>query len=197
MIYDKEKSFLDNIIEAEDKNVALIFKNFVDSRFIPSWDELLNCIYNECEKESKNKINEDLETLIGNVIFRQPLFMTTNLDQNSSEKYFPKIYNFINEVANNHDIQLTFVGPKISIGPFTVGSHVDNWPGFSLQAQGKTRWTFSDARLGSLEEKYVEVFDAEQGDLLFFPKGLFHEVKVNSPRASMQFNVADKIHSDM
>lgn len=185
--YSKEEVF-EKIIEAKKDNKAVVFKKFISEDFLPSWDELFDCIYSECQENSLHSINTELESLIGNVIFRQPLFMTTLLDQEKVKKYFPKIDEFESYLRIKYDLHITCVGPKISLGPFTVGSHIDKWHGFSLQCQGNTNWTFSDTELNTNKHTYKETIYAEKGDLLFFPQGVFHEIKVDSPRASMQFN---------
>tara|TARA_R100000697_G_scaffold71140_1_gene83470 strand:- start:295 stop:705 length:411 start_codon:yes stop_codon:yes gene_type:complete len=60
----------------------------------------------------------------------------------------------------------------------TFGRHCDDIDVYFWQAQGKTKWIFDD-----------ECFEMEPGDLMYIPKGMYHEVYPLTPRAGISMSI--------
>ena len=203
--YDYEE-IKNKVNEAKKNNTGAFFKNFLKEEFIPNWQNILDCVYGEYQEpvdeeivkiiEQQNEIrsrslgeNKFVERLEGRVIIGQHLFITPlQLSQSKISKYFKNIDDLVKILAQNCEIKTNLVGPKICLGPYQNGSHIDEWDGFSLHCEGTATWTLSDKRLGEKDISYKETFFVEKGDFLFFPQGIWHEVAVTGARASLQFN---------
>lgn len=197
--YNLEK--FNQIIKDADSNFKPVyFKDFIDKEYLPSWSDFLNCIYEEWQEPTDQNladiVSKNNEELTGTVIVGKNLYINAlNGINNGSyvrekfRKYFPEIFKMTVKLELESGIALNLSGPKVCVGPYQNWSHRDNWPAFSLQCQGKTVWTVSDK---SLMEKdpttYKETFEMNPGDFLFFPEGMYHQIEVSAPRASLQFN---------
>jgi hypothetical protein len=191
---------------AKKNNIGVFFKNFLKEEFVPNWQNVLDCVYGEYQEptdqeivkiiEEQNEIRSKslgegkfVERLEGRVIIGQHLFITPlQLSQSSIKKYFKNIEDLVKIFEEKCNIKTSLVGPKICIGPYQNGSHIDEWDVLSLHCEGTATWTLSDKRLGSNDISYKETFFVEKGDLIFFPQGMWHEVSVTGARASLQFN---------
>lgn len=187
-----------NIIKDSNKNFKpYIFKNFINEEYLPSWIDFLNCIYKEWQEPTDTELAKEVarnkETLQGSVIVGADLYVnalgSTNNKYEKFEQYFPTIFDIIKIINSETKLNIALSGPKICIGPYQNLSHKDNWAAFSLQCQGKTKWTFSNTSLMEIESPiYKEVIEMVPGDFVFFPKGMYHQIEVTAPRASIQFN---------
>ena len=178
------------------------FQNFIDKEYLPSWFDFLNCIYEEWQQPTDSElapmVSKNNEELTGTVIVGKNLYINAlNGINNGSyvrekfKKYFPEIFKMTIKLEVESGIALNLSGPKICIGPYQNWSHKDSWPAFSLQCQGKTIWTLSDKSLMEKDPiEYKETFEMNPGDFLFFPEGMYHQIEVSAPRASLQFNTA-------
>jgi hypothetical protein len=186
------------IIEDANKNFkGAYFKNFISHEYLPSWFDFLNCIYQEWQYPTDSEkaliVSKHNEELNGRVILGKNLYFSAlngapNI-QEELDKYFPEIFKMVSKISAESGINLITSGPKICIGPYQNGSHIDPWPGFSLQCQGQTTWTLTDKCLTENNPiEYKEVFEMNPGDFLFFPEGMYHQIEVTAPRASVQFS---------
>jgi hypothetical protein len=199
MINYNLEEFKQTIIDASNNFEAAYFKNFINEEHLPSWPDFLNCIYEEWQEPTNNDLASIVagnnEQLTGTVIIGKNLYINAlNGFNNGSyvkekfKKYFPEIFNIIETLKQECGIEINLAGPKVCLGPYQNLSHKDTWPGFSLQCQGQTLWTVSDEFLmGEDPIKYKKTFEMNPGDLLFFPVGLYHQIEVSKPRASLQF----------
>jgi hypothetical protein len=196
MINYNLQEFKKIIKDANTNFKGAYFKNFISEQDVPSWFDFLNCIYTEWQYptdiEMASIVKRHNEELNGRVIIGKNLYFSAlnNAPDINEElkKYFPQIFNMIVKIATESEMTLTTTGPKICLGPYQNLIHIDPWPGFSLQCQGQTTWTLSDKSL--IEEQlveYKEVFEMNPGDLIFFPEGMYHQIEVSAPRASLQF----------
>jgi len=186
------------IVEDSNANFkAAYFKNFISKDHLPSWFDFLNCIYQEWQYPTDNEmasiVSKHNEELNGRVIVGKNLYFSALNGapdiKEEFKKYFPEIFKMLEKIETESGLVLTTSGPKICIGPYQNISHIDNWPGFSLQCQGQTTWTLSDKPLMEKESiEYKETFEMNPGDFLFFPEGMYHQIEVTAPRASLQFN---------
>ena len=199
MINYNLEEFKKTIKEADNKFEPAYFKNFIDKDHIPSWQDFLNCIYEEWQEPTDNDlatiVSGNNEKLTGTVIVGKNLYINAlnGIDngpyvKERFKKYFPEIFKMTETLEQECGISINLAGPKVCVGPYQNLSHKDSWPAFSLQCQGQTYWTISDKSLmGEDPIKYQKTFEMNPGDLLFFPEGIYHQIEVSAPRASLQF----------
>lgn len=196
MINYNLQEFKKIIQEANANFKGAYFKNFISEQDVPSWFDFLNCLYTEwqypTDTEIASIVSKHNEELNGRVIMGKNLYfsaLNNALDINQElKKYFPQIFDMILEIETGSEMNLTTTGPKICLGPYQNMSHIDPWPGLSLQCQGQTTWILSDQSLTEDNPiKYKEIFKMNPGDIIFFPKGMYHQIEVSAPRASLQF----------
>lgn len=189
--------FKNKVIEAKKNNRPVIFKKFIDDENIPNWELILKVIYKECQEDPGKELKSIIaknpkETLVGNTIVSENLFVCIareNKDRN--RQYFPDIFKIMQTIKEYTSINIELIGPKVSIGPAQNLSHTDNWDAFSLQCEGSTTWILSDkSYLYKLQDppNYLEEFNLNRGDFVFFPKGMWHQINTELPRANLQFN---------
>lgn len=201
MINYSYEYFYNKVIESKQKNKPFLFKNFINDEYIPKWETLLFSIYQESKEEILKQSNIDLISewdsglpiQIGNLHIYKNLFLTFyKEDRNRNIIYFKKLFDIFENIKTKTKINISMIGPKIFIGPAQNKSHIDNWDAFSLQCEGLTIWTLSDNKYEEqnlIQPNYLERFEINRGDLLFFPKGIWHQVDSFGPRANIQFNV--------
>jgi hypothetical protein len=183
--------FRKKIIESVENNKGVIFKNFFDSETIPGWEEIMQCLHNEISldthrQEFSIKPSEEEKTY-GNVIMSDKLYLASHLDQKIFNGYFPKVSKALDVIRNSSGIVIVGIGPRVCLGPHIVKFHKDQWHAFALQCEGKAKWILSDTKEGT--GQYVEEFYPEKGDMIFFPKGMWHRIETqDAPRAGLQFN---------
>lgn len=165
MTENKYIDLLKKIKEAKQNNIPLIFKQFLNDDETPKWQEILDCIYDQYNEGKK-------------VITEYDSYLSIIPDNLLQDKYFLQLSNLKNT------LKLQCHGPKVSIGPFNIGSHKDNWDAIAVQCEGNNTWTISDKPLTE-NPLYVESFDLQRGDLLFCPQGIYHSIKSNNARASI------------
>lgn len=180
-------TFRKTIEDSISNHTGAIFKKFIPEHVLPKWEDLLNCIYNETKESIDFKIG-DHEKSYGNVLLADNLYIVSHLTKQQSDKYFLKLNRYCDDLGQHSGVSMECIGPKISLGPQKVDSfHIDSWHAFGLQCEGKAKWTLSDTQDGS--GKYVEEFYPERGDLVFFPKGMWHKVETHdSIRGGIQFS---------
>lgn len=178
--------FKNKIHEAIANNKGVLFKNFLSKEDTPSWNDLLNCIYQESKEEDSQNINST-EKAYGNVLLSGKLYLASHLNGDKLEVYFSKLNEIINRVRKETGVWITLIGPKICLGPHSIGFHVDSWHALALQCEGKAKWTLSNSQDPTLST-YLEEFYPEPGDLLFFPQGVWHSIETdNAIRGGLQF----------
>lgn len=181
------KEFKDQVNDAISNNRGVLFKSFLSKEDTPTWSELLTCIYHESKEEDSKDANHK-ETAYGNVLLSDKLYVSSHLNENKRNKYFPNLVNIVNNLQKETGISLMLIGPKICFGPHKVDFHVDSWHAFALQCEGGAKWTLSDSDNEDVAT-YTEEFCPEPGDLLFFPQGLWHKIETTDTfRAGIQFN---------
>ena len=167
MINNKYLNLLKELQEAKKTNTPLICKNFFNDDEIPKWQEILDCLYDQ--------YNEDKQ-----VITEYNTYLSIIPDNLQQDKYFLQLSEFKQMLA------FQCHGPKVSIGPFDVGSHKDGWDGITVHCEGNNTWIVSDKPTWD-NPSYIESFDLGRGDLLFCPKGFYHSIKSSNARASILF----------
>lgn len=181
-------NFKNKITQSILENKGVLFKKFFNKDETPSWSDLLNCIFNESKKENIKNLNIH-EKAYGNVTLKDKLYLVSHLTNDNCSLYFPKIDKRFNEIAHKTGINISLIGPKICLGPHIIDFHQDSWHAIALQCEGKAKWTLSNSQ--KIENStYLEEFYPETGDILFFPKGLWHKIETqDSIRGGIQFNV--------
>ena len=168
MSNDQYLDLFNKFKEAKNKNKAFIIKNFFEDNQIPRWQEILDCIYDQYDK------NKD-------VSIEYKAYITLIPDNILNIKYFLQLLKL------QESLSLQLHGPKISIGPFYIGSHKDNFDGVTVHCEGNSTWIISDKHLTEDTPEYIEIFNVERGDLLFCPAGLYHSIKSSNARASILY----------
>ena len=201
MINYNLQKFKHEVVNAYNNFEAVHFKNFINKEHIPSWPDFLNCIYEEWQQPTDSNLasmvssSGNNENLTGTVIVGKDLYINAlnGIDnwlyvKEKFDKYFPEIFKMSVKLEEECGISINLAGPKICIGPYQSQSHKDVWSAFSLQCQGQSRWILSDKYLmGEDSIKYQKTFDMNPGDFLFFPEGMYHQIEISAPRASLQF----------
>ena len=201
MINYNLQEFKQTVADASNNFEAAHFKNFINTEHLPSWPDFLNCIYEEWQQPTDNDLASIVagtgnnENLTGTVIVGKNLYINAlnGIDngpyvKEKFKKYFPEIFKMSVELEQGSGVSINLAGPKVCVGPYQSISHKDSWSAFSLQCQGQSLWTLSDKYL--MEEdsiKYKKTFDMNPGDFLFFPEGMYHQIEISAPRASLQF----------
>jgi hypothetical protein len=176
--------FREQVEKCIQDNTGKIFKKFFDEENNPKWEDILQCFHSEIKKEKTTNFTYP-EKPYGNVLVSDDLYIVSHLKE--IEKYFPKLIKVQDQIRKLSGISMSTIGPKVCIGPHYVNFHKDQWHAFALHSEGKAKWTLSDTQDGT--GLYFEEFYPERGDLIFFPKGMWHKIETqDSPRAGIQFN---------
>ena len=183
--------FRKTVVECIENNRGAIFNDFFNSEITPGWEEILQCLHQEISldthrQEFSIKPREEEKTY-GNVIVSDKLYIVSHLNQKTFNEYFPEVSKALDTIKNLTDVVITGIGPKVCLGPHIIKFHKDQWHAFALQCEGKAKWILSDTKDGT--GNYLEEFYPNKGDMLFFPKGIWHSIETqNAPRAGIQFN---------
>lgn len=179
--------FRKTIEDCIQNNTGAIFKNFIPDDVVPKWEDLLTCIYSETKEHIKFKPS-DSEKAYGNVLLADNLYIVSHLTKMQSDKYFSKLNKYCDDLGQKTGVGMECIGPKISLGPQIVDSfHIDSWHAFGLQCEGKAKWTLSDTKNGT--GQYLQELYPARGDLVFFPKGMWHKIETNDYiRGGIQFS---------
>jgi len=177
--------FRETIDKCIEDNTGTIFKNFFDEEN-PRWEDLLKCIYSEIDKEDTKNFSEK-EKPYGNVLLSHNIYLVSHLQREEIKEYFPKLINAIDVIRDLTGIGMQAIGPKICLGSHKIDFHTDQWHAFALHSEGKAKWTLSNDQHG--RGSYLKEFYPERGDLIFFPKGMWHKIETHgAPRGGIQFN---------
>ena len=180
------KDFRKQLEQCIEDNTGLIFKNFFNEEDNPKWEDLLQCLYSEIEKDDTINFTQQ-EKPYGNVLLSHNIYLVSHLERERIEKYFPKLVKAIDLIRNLTGVGMEPIGPKVCIGSHKIDFHTDQWHAFALHSEGKSKWTLSDDQYG--RGSYLEEFYPERGDVIFFPKGMWHKIETQgAPRGGMQFN---------
>jgi hypothetical protein len=178
--------FRKKVEDSIENKTGVLFKNFFDEESTPNWSDILYCLHQESQAEADKDFSGG-EKPYGNVLLSKNLYLTSHLERPEIRKYFPKMVKTMDSISEKSGVIMSAIGPKVCIGPHNVNVHVDNWHAFALQCEGKAKWILSDTedRTGG----YIEEFYPERGDMLFFPKGVWHTIETQDfPRGGIQFN---------
>jgi hypothetical protein len=178
--------FRETIDKCIEDNKGAIFKNFFDEEENPRWEDILQCLYSEIEKEKTENFTEQ-EKPYGNVLLSHNIYLVSHLERKQLEEYFPKLINATDTIRELTGIGMQAIGPKVCIGSHKIDFHTDQWHAFALHSEGKAKWILSDDQHG--RGSYIEEFYPERGDVIFFPKGMWHKIETyGAPRGGIQFN---------
>lgn len=175
----------EKILEHKSSKTGYMIKSFFSD--YPDWEVLLKCLGSESLQDGSYidnvLVKNGVESRIGTVI-HSGLYFNVNIKENTLLEYFPTAYKAMNNIWEATRFPLSLSGIKISIAPYDVVPHQDKWDGLALQLQGNSLWKISDPKSG-----YIEEFDLEPGDFLFFPVECLHEVVSKYPRATAIFGI--------
>ena len=132
---------------------------------LPTWDSIINNIDNNVKENSHIKIMNNFgivthETL--DIVEIRPIF-----------KLLKERYPHLTTSAHAY---ISF-----SSKSFTFGKHKDNTDVWVWGCIGVTKWTVFD------EEIYE--YHLHPGDIIYIPKGMYHDTQPITPRVSISFGV--------
>lgn len=172
----------------EDEESYYLFKNFIQDEYVPTWREILKPIYDAAaDKENeflRGVINKNLETLVGNLIIIDGIYMNCVNKAGDLNKYFPVIAPIFQQINESlaPDRGIAYYGPKISLGPYFVVPHHDKWNPGMLVCEGSALWTI---RNDKNEEYKIKM---NRGDFIYVHQTFSHQIEVDEPRAALLFN---------
>lgn len=189
---------IEEINEARKNRSALFIKQY--ENFEVDW----NYIVDEINWSFKNKTIADLgETYLWkkhNGILMERMFYiqlisdfpSNNKKINELAKSFAKyVYNDKDYNYNNNSIQyfINFVpfNNEIGIQPNSP-VHCDNWDVLFIQLIGEARWNIYKNKEDSTP---IQSEIITPGDIIFIPKGVFHEIYAQTPRAGCSIPYTD------
>jgi mannose-6-phosphate isomerase-like protein (cupin superfamily) len=175
-----------------DKKI-LVIKDYTDLNI--SWDYIVNEIDESMKSKDVSELGDSLAWKKENGLMIRDLFYmmltspfpTNNENINNIAHKFskillnkdiyplPRICYFINLVSKNKNINSQPTAP----------AHVDNYDAIFIQLIGKTAWkSYLDEKSVSPNESQI----VQPGDIIFIPKGVYHEVDSLLPRAGIQIS---------
>lgn len=180
-------SLSDQINEARSKNQLLHVKNVFKS--LPSWQDFINNLnykYNSnkesdyYDKRFLKKDNKETDVLIYNSLDIQVMhavskdYQTNFLFQNKD--IIKELENISGFSFGNIKTLINFIKDE---SEYFV--HSDNHDVMLIQCQGNIEWRIYN----SLDSKNYDSYIIEPGDLVFAPSGVFHQVVISEPRATI------------
>ena len=188
---EKAENFINlssDIIDSEKNNTGFLIKNFFKTD--ADWNSIVDLIHSESQRINKNlednvaasvlKSGID-EKVYGNVLVVEGLYHSIRYP--TDDKQIASMKEVDETLAGLSRTSLVDVSGKvikISMGSRIVESHKDQWGALIFHLIGKSTWYLTHTDSG-----YEDSFIMEPGDLLYFPKEMFHKIVSNSARASV------------
>jgi len=142
-----------------------------NSNLLLSWDEVFNMLalyyqQKNLARASSKKVTDDINIKVDGT------FICTNAHDFFSDRMQP----FLKLFPNTKDVSLYF---SFLPGVESHGIHCDVTDVYIWQQQGITQWTVYD------KKKYT--YNLMPGDILYIPKGMYHDTIPITARASLSF----------
>lgn len=194
----------------EFKKAKLNKKAFAVKKYFPTsitWQDALNFIYaqsvedNEDLKMQKRDRHRDVD-VFGNILTQHPFWLAPQTGL--VWKHFVELKDFITKINKEFNIEADFTdcnfykhwdsrsctcdalwhseGIKVSLSDKFVPKHSDPWDAIYFQIIGKSFWRITDPDDNS------EIYELDEGDILFFPIETSHEVWSEGPRMGLLVN---------
>jgi hypothetical protein len=190
--------------EAAIKEEAVFIKDYFKTTF--TWQNVLDFVYSQTtnknvDLEEKKRDRHSNVDVFGNILTQHPFWMAPQTGYVWEE--FPEIKDFLIKLNTETDQGYDFEdcdyykewdaractcdslwhseGIKVSLGEKVVGVHSDPWPACYLQSIGKSFWEIKG-------KNSKNVYELEEGDLLYFPKNTTHRVWATGPRTGFLIN---------
>jgi hypothetical protein len=190
--------------EAAIKEEAVFIKDYFKTTF--TWQNVLDFVYSQTtnknvDLEEKKRDRHSNVDVFGNILTQHPFWMAPQTGYVWEE--FPEIKDFLIKLNTETDQGYDFEdcdyykewdaractcdslwhseGIKVSLGEKVVGVHSDPWPACYLQSIGKSFWEIKG-------KDSKNVYELEEGDLLYFPKNTTHRVWATGPRTGFLIN---------
>lgn len=164
---------------AKIKKEPILFKGVFPN--IVSWQEVIDH-FNYAIKQPDQGVRDNIHDTVGQAHFWQNYVWTLD----NAQLQYPGVVDIL-KVLNpllDNNFKTAFAIVSLTDVEPNIGRHVDQYDVFYLQGIGSVDW--------HLEVGMNEVVHTLQnGDLLFVPEGITHEVRSNSPRVgiSMMWNL--------
>ena len=139
-----------------------------------TWEEVLNHI--------------DKNVIVGHQIEEQANYGLVTHNANEIEKTLP-ILELVKQVDPSRE-WTAYMHLSLTTKATTYGKHKDQADVWFWQTIGKTRWIVFD--------KEIQVYDLNPGEMLYIPKGMYHDTKPLTPRVGISFGLeaVDRIPDD-
>lgn len=145
---------------------------------LPSWNEILN----ELDREYKIHLTTEYKDIFK---FQEKLGFVLHECQE-----IPIVHAFLKEISKTHNIRnkqnftaLAYI--SLSSESATYGRHRDVMDVWCWQMTGYTLW-----KVGGKFRSFEKVL--EPGELIYVPRGMWHDTKPMTPRAGLSFGSEDR-----
>lgn len=183
------KSILQN---CKENNKPYLFKSICQET--PSWENFIKHTNDQYWNKRIAVVpsNPYRERFIRGVLFKNPLYL--NVVEPKIE-WYPQIEKFF----SIFDAAIPYRGIPVSAyinfaQEEPSNPHFDETDNFYWQCIGSTDWkfyssekrSFDSSNINTNSDGYIE-FNVQEGDVVYIPRGMIHDVSTNGPRAAIQF----------
>jgi hypothetical protein len=178
--------------DCKENNKPYLFKSICTET--PAWDNFISHVNDQYWNKRIAVVpsNPYRERFIRGVLFKSPLYL--NVVEPKAE-WYPQIDNFFSIFNSAIPYRGIAVSAYINFAKEDPSDpHFDETDNFYWQCIGNTKWKFYTSEKRSFDGSnindksggYVE-FDVSEGDVVYIPRGMIHDVHTNGPRAAIQF----------
>jgi mannose-6-phosphate isomerase-like protein (cupin superfamily) len=165
-----------DILNAKNNKDIFIFKSFFAD--VPKWDSFLNHLNYSIKIKDENIGNQGARETVGGVNFWSKLTLTV---EKPNSEYFPQLADIENAICEMHNgLSGKFTIISFTDAEPTTGLHNDPVDVFYVQCIGKVIWNIY------IDDRHYE-YELGEGDVIFVPSGINHEIKSLGPRAAISF----------
>jgi ribosomal protein L16 Arg81 hydroxylase len=154
-----------DFLEARKKQNHFLFKKVLTD--VPTWDDILLNVEKSYEENLLIKYLPNFTIITHN-----------------GEKYIKSVFDLLQEIKKIDNSVNASAHVYISLTKFgkSFGKHKDNSDVFFWQIIGNTIWKIET-------EDGIEEYVMEVGDIIYVPRGIFHEVIPLSPRVGISLGL--------
>lgn len=172
--YEEVKEALDNGVTTHLKNQIII---------LPEWSDFIKSIDTAISEPPKNqRVNEGFEQ-IGNVLFFDKLAIGIDHSQTYNYPGLKEMKEYIEKF--NLEVVKSYSFINFSSFQKTVGEHKDDVAAVYVQIINSVKWVIYTS--DDVNNRESTEFILNPGDVIFKPKGVYHEVIPFMPRVGMSF----------
>ena len=178
--------------DCKENNKPYLFKSICQET--PKWDNFIRHTNDQYWNKRIAVVpsNPYRERFIRGVLFKNPLYL--NVVEPKVE-WYPQIEKFFAVF----DAAIPYRGVPVSAyinfaKEDPSNPHFDETDNLYWQCIGSTDWkfyssekrSFDPSNINTNSDGYIE-FNVQEGDVVYIPRGMIHDVSTNGPRAAIQF----------